>query len=259
MLVKAVKTRPFLPPKDDLLSLIKESFSGLKLKEKSIIVITSKIVAIWQGRCVKMDEFPDKPRTFLSEKNNKKSHSAFLGKVRGKDELIKQEAEFYLDRDKVPGKYVMLTIKQNLLIPTAGIDESNANGYYILWPKDSYKTAREIYNFIKKNYGDRFESAGTKLLFGLGGVSVAGTAQHFAPGLVAAGGGIAAGLGSIYQTVKVFQRIKNSPTLARYYGNVLKASAEKNTQQMIQNMEKLDKALAFEEKKEKDLIEKLAK
>ncbi len=128
MLAKAVKTRPFLPPQDDLLSLIKESFSHLKLKEKSIIVITSKIVSIWQGRCIKTDEFPDK------------------------DELIKKEAEFYLDRDKVPGKYVMLTIKQNLLIPTAGIDESNANGYFILWPKDSYKTAEKIYNFIKKNY-----------------------------------------------------------------------------------------------------------
>lgn len=128
MLIKAIKTRPFLPPQDDLLSLIKESFSHLKLKEKSIIVITSKIVSIWQGRCIKMDEISDK------------------------DELIKQEAEFYIDRDKVPGKYVMLTIKQNLLIPTAGIDESNSNGYFILWPKDSYKTARQIYNFIKKEY-----------------------------------------------------------------------------------------------------------
>jgi len=128
MLIKAIKTRPFLPPQDDLLSLIKESFSPFKLKEKSIIVITSKIVSIWQDRCLKMDEISDK------------------------DELIKKEAEFYLDRDKVPGQYVMLTIKQNLLIPTAGIDESNANGYFVLWPKDCYKTARKIYNFIKRNY-----------------------------------------------------------------------------------------------------------
>ena len=46
----------------------------------------------------------------------------------------------------------MLTIKENILIPTSGIDESNANGYYILRPEKLYKAAKEIYNFIKKNY-----------------------------------------------------------------------------------------------------------
>ncbi len=128
MIIKAIKTRPFLPPRDDLLSLIKESFSTQALKEKSILVITSKIVSIWQGRCVKADS------------------------IKNKDNLIKKEADFYLDRSKVPNRYVMLTMKQNLLIPTAGIDESNANGYFILWPRAPYKVAKQIYAFIKKNY-----------------------------------------------------------------------------------------------------------
>lgn len=128
MLTKTVKTRAFIPPQDDLLSLIKESFSTLKLKEKSIFVITSKIVSIWQGRCIEAKLIEDK------------------------DELIKKEAEFYLDREKVPNRYVMLTMKQNLLIPTAGIDESNGKGYFILWPKNPYQAAKEIYNFIKRNY-----------------------------------------------------------------------------------------------------------
>ena len=128
MLVKTVKTRPFLPPKDDLLSLIKESFSTLGLREKSIFVIASKIVSIWQGRCIKLEEALDK------------------------DELIKKEAELYLKRDRVPQGYVMLTIKNNLLIPTAGIDESNAKGHFILWPREPYKAAKRIYDFIKANY-----------------------------------------------------------------------------------------------------------
>src|SRR3989338_11068273 len=128
MQVKAIKTRVFLPPKDDLISLIKESFLDVKLKEKSIIVVTSKIVAIGQGRCIKIE------------------------KGTNKDNLIKKEAELYIDRDKVPQGYVILTLKNNILIPSSGIDESNANGYYILWPQNPYLAAKEIYTFIKNNY-----------------------------------------------------------------------------------------------------------
>jgi len=125
MLVKIIKTRPLLPPQDDLLSVIKESI--LSLKESSIIVVTSKVVSIWEGRCVKISE------------------------VKSKDELIKQEADLYLDKET--SKYdVILTIKNNILIPTAGIDESNANGYYILWPENPFLSAKKIYNFIKKEY-----------------------------------------------------------------------------------------------------------
>lgn len=128
MFVKAIKTRPFMPPKDDLFSLIKESFSNINLKEESIIVITSKIVSIWQGQCLKIDS------------------------IENKDDLIKKEADLYLDRDKVPKGYAMLTIKNNILIPTAGIDESNGNGYFILWPKKPFQAAKQIYSFIKENY-----------------------------------------------------------------------------------------------------------
>jgi len=137
MLVKAIKTRPLIPPKDDLLSVIKESIllarrslgEGGSLKEKSIIVITSKVVSIWQGRCIKM------------------------GKNISKEELIKKEADFYIDAHNVPpAGEIMLTIKDNILIPTSGIDESNANGYYILWPEKPFVAAKEIYNFIKKEF-----------------------------------------------------------------------------------------------------------
>ena len=112
MLIRAIKTKPFIPPKDNLFSLIKESFLDVNLKEKSIIVVASKIVSIWQGRCLKIDS------------------------IKNKDDLIKKEADFYLDRNEVPKGYVMLTIKDNILIPTAGIDESNGNGYFILWPEN---------------------------------------------------------------------------------------------------------------------------
>lgn len=128
MFIKTIKTRPFIPPKDDLFSLFKENFSDVNLKKKSIIIIASKIISIWQGQCVKVDS------------------------IKNKDDLIKKEADLYIDRDKVPKGYVVLTVKDNILIPTAGIDESNGNGYFILWPKNPFLAAKQIYNFIKKNY-----------------------------------------------------------------------------------------------------------
>ena len=128
MLVKAIKTRPLIPPQDNLLSVIKESI--FEIKEKSIIVITSKVVSIWRGDCVEISQIEDK------------------------DSLIKKEADFYIDRNKVSSDYdVMLTIKNNILIPTSGIDESNSNGHYVLWPKKPFDDAKEIYNFIKRTFG----------------------------------------------------------------------------------------------------------
>jgi dihydrofolate synthase / folylpolyglutamate synthase len=124
MQIKPIKTRPFLPPKDDLLALMKKDIR--RLSDGDILVITSKIVSIWQGQCIKISNVPSK------------------------DNLIKKESDFFLPREKAPRGWVMLTIRDNLLIPTAGIDESNANGYYILWPRTPFAAAKKIYNFIKK-------------------------------------------------------------------------------------------------------------
>lgn len=128
MNVKTIKTRIFQPPKDDLFAFLKEALSQVKLKEKSVIVITSKIVSISEGRCLEINSIPEK------------------------DELIKKEADCYLPREASPGGHVMLTRKNNILIPTAGIDESNGKGYYILWPQNSYQSAKEIYDFLKKEF-----------------------------------------------------------------------------------------------------------
>ena len=95
------------------------------------------------------------PILFLHEFCFHKNNSVFSTKkhVKNKDELIKKEADFYLERKEAPGGCCMLTIKNNLLAPTAGIDESNAKGYYILWPKRPYQAAKEIGQFLKKEFG----------------------------------------------------------------------------------------------------------
>lgn len=126
MIVKPVKTRIIVPPKDDLLNAI--SGSTKSLREKSVIVITSKVVSIWQGRCIPIRQYPSE------------------------DELIIQEAEAYLPREKTPGAWVMQTLKDNLLIPSAGIDKSNANNHYILWPSNPNMVAKELYDWLRKKY-----------------------------------------------------------------------------------------------------------
>lgn len=122
MRIQAIKTRKFLPPKDDLWDLL----SGIKkLKENSVVAVTSKVVAIGEGRCIP------------------------LGSIE-KDELIAKEADKYLPRK--PNELTMYTVKNNLLVAAAGIDESNADGYYILWPKNPELSAKKIWEFLKKKF-----------------------------------------------------------------------------------------------------------
>jgi len=114
------------PPQDDLFDVLKKSIK--KVPEGSILVIASKIVALHQGRTV------------------------LKTKIKDKDELIKKESTKYLPRKNVPKGYAMLTLKNNLIIPSAGIDESNSGEYYILWPEKLEKTVWGIYSYIKKQY-----------------------------------------------------------------------------------------------------------
>jgi len=124
VIVKAIKTRKFIPPKDDLWELL----SAIKsIQEKSVVAVTSKVVSIGEGRCIAISQIT-------------------------KDDLIKQEADKYLPRQFVPEELVMYTLKNNMLIASAGIDESNGGGYYILWPKDQNKSAQEIWAFLKNKF-----------------------------------------------------------------------------------------------------------
>src|SRR3954471_16973686 len=84
-----VKTRPMLPPQDDLYAVMEASLPALQ--EGDVLVITSKIVAIHQGRCVTMDSVPDK------------------------EVLVEQEADAWIPR--ASSKYgITLAIKGGTLI-----------------------------------------------------------------------------------------------------------------------------------------------
>lgn len=124
-----------------------------KLKERSVVAVTSKVVAICEGRLVPIDSVD-------------------------KDELIKKEAQYYLPRTS--SKYnVCLTIARNILAASAGIDESNGKGSYVLWPKDPQKSANEIRDHLRSKFSLKYvgvvltDSKTTPLRWGVTGFSLA--------------------------------------------------------------------------------------
>lgn len=123
-----VKTRKLQPPKDDIYEVLEKSLPALR--EGDVVFITSKILAIHQGRCVRIRK----------------------DELGIKDKLIKQEAEWYLKPGKNAPHPFILTIKDYVLIPSAGIDESNGDGYYTLWPNNTQKLLKEIWTFLRKKH-----------------------------------------------------------------------------------------------------------
>ena len=120
MKIKAIKTEIFQPKQN--LYLFIEKYLPV-IKENMILVVTSKIVALAEGRV---------------EKNINED---------SKMEIIKKESEFVF-----PTKYVCLTIKDGIVMANAGVDESNANGDVILLPRDSFSAATKIRNYFKKKF-----------------------------------------------------------------------------------------------------------
>ena len=118
MQIIPIKTRIFRE-NEDLLQFILKYVK--KLPEKSILVVTSKIVALSEGRTA---EFKNKQQ---------------------KIKLIKQESDF-----AIKTKLTWLTIKDGMVMSSAGIDESNAQGKLILLPKDSFQSADFIRKKLKK-------------------------------------------------------------------------------------------------------------
>lgn len=135
MEIKAVKTAVLHPPKDDLFRAIGRAVRSLP--ERSIVVITSKVVSIGEGRCV--------PASRYVETDPARAR-------REKDVLTIQEADLYLPRASTPGAWCMHTVKNNVFIPSAGIDESNAAGFYILWPRSPAASARRLWAWLRRRY-----------------------------------------------------------------------------------------------------------
>src|SRR4051812_45104600 len=88
-----------------------------ELPDRSIVVITSKVVSLCEGNVVKIG-------------------------TADVQALARKEAQYYQAPPNDLG--YALTVNRNILISKAGIDESNTGGYYVLWPADPQKSANVV-------------------------------------------------------------------------------------------------------------------
>ncbi|MBI4136438.1 coenzyme F420-0:L-glutamate ligase [Candidatus Roizmanbacteria bacterium] len=127
MIVTPIRTHKITNKDTDIAEILGQYISTFP--EKSVLGIAAKIVSICEGRYIPLDAVD-------------------------KDELIKQESQWYTDRATNPLN-VSYTITNNMLVATAGIDESNAFGNYILLPEDPQKSANHIREYLVKRFNIR--------------------------------------------------------------------------------------------------------
>jgi F420-0:gamma-glutamyl ligase len=99
--------------------------AGHVLQDGMILAVTSKIISLAENRRLPLDSI-------------------------SKAALVQRESDVYLGEI---GYGCHLTVKHGLLIPSAGIDESNSkDAFYILYPEDPYKSARELHKLLCAHY-----------------------------------------------------------------------------------------------------------
>ncbi len=109
----------------ELLNIIDQAVKTLE--PNSVLAITSKIVSLCEGSVVPMAGTD-------------------------KTELMRRMSEqFVADEHSKWG--VHFTITNGMLIPTAGIDESNAGDVYVLWPRDAQETANQVRQHLTRRFG----------------------------------------------------------------------------------------------------------
>jgi dihydrofolate synthase / folylpolyglutamate synthase len=95
------------------------------LVDGSILAVTSKVVSLCENRVVSPVSVD-------------------------KSDLVERESDFYLNE---PNDGVHFTITNGTLIPSAGIDESNGAGHYVLWPSSPQASV----NLVRRHLRDRFD------------------------------------------------------------------------------------------------------
>ncbi|MBI3305530.1 coenzyme F420-0:L-glutamate ligase [Candidatus Nomurabacteria bacterium] len=119
MQVKSIKTKIFREH-EDLFSFVLKYVKIIR--ENSILVVTSKIVSLSEGRVA----------GYKGEKT--------------RANLIKTESDFILENN------ILFTIKNNIVMAFAGVDESNGNGKLTCLPKDSYKSAETLRKKLMRKF-----------------------------------------------------------------------------------------------------------
>lgn len=135
---------------ESLEKFILSSLEDYSVKEESVLAVSSKLFSLAENRVVQTTD---------------------------KNKLIQQEA----DEDLGESSYgYHLTIKEGLLLPSAGIDQSNSpTGEYLLFPKNPYLSLKKLWKALTDRWSlKRFgllmtDSHTTPLRRGVTGVALA--------------------------------------------------------------------------------------
>jgi len=117
MNVRPVRTRVF-KEHEDLEEFIIEHIPHIA--DGMVLVVTSKIVALSEGRTARLED---------------------------RDDVIQKESSF-----AVRTKHVWLTVKDGTVMCSAGVDASNADGKLILLPNNSFDAADELRVKLMRRY-----------------------------------------------------------------------------------------------------------
>jgi len=130
MRVEPIKS-PLVRAHDSLDDLLLSVFSPIADQlEESVVVVTSKIVALCEGRVFAA---PHPEHKF------------------DKHALARQLADAYIE--PIQSKYnVMLTITDSIMAVNAGIDESNVESGLVALPADSFASAEYIWFFLRNHF-----------------------------------------------------------------------------------------------------------
>lgn len=122
MKIKTIKTKKFNPPKESIEDLFQ--YLG-DVKNGQVVAISSKVVAICQGRCLAAEGID-------------------------KEKLVRRYSRRILVPWQKNRAQMELTQVDGHLVESAGIDRSNGAGYFILMPKNPYLVARHIWSELRK-------------------------------------------------------------------------------------------------------------
>lgn len=153
MKISAIQTHKITQQDKNIFEILEQYIDHVS--ENSVVAVTSKIVSICEGSILKIESD---------------------GQL--KDRLIEDNSQYYLPRSN--NKYnVSFTVTNNILSASAGIDESNGNGFYILWPKNPQESANKIREYLVGMFGVKnlgviiTDSKTTPLRWGVTGITLA--------------------------------------------------------------------------------------
>lgn len=124
MHVTPIKTAPIKANEQSLEKLLDTAIDSFE--NNQVLAVTSKVVSLCEGAVVPIDTVT-------------------------KAELVRKEADYYLPAETNQYGFC-ISIKNHTIIASAGIDESNGNGNFVLWPKNPQESANRIRAYIRNRF-----------------------------------------------------------------------------------------------------------